>query len=103
TDQGLVVAFLVRIGDRPVFRAVLRSVAIVPLLDAVAARVLGRFLVERLSEGKRESVAVGVPLHRHVERFAGVTNALEAAVLERAGLPAGAANDVDMAVARIER
>ena len=73
------------------------------MFETVAANVLGGFLLERLSEGEGQSFGVNVPGDRHLERFAGVTDALKTAVLERAGLPAGAADNVEMAVAPIER
>src|SRR5437667_6114535 len=101
-DFDRVVTFDIGIGNGPIFRPVLRGVAIVPLFDAVATGLLGGFLVERLSESERESVAVNVPGDRHIERLAGVTDALKTAVLKRAGLPPGAADDIKMAVARIE-
>src|SRR5439155_18164348 len=95
--------FLVGMCDRPVFRAVLRGVAIVPLLERVAANVLGGFLVERLSEGHRQSVAVNVPFDRHIQGLACVTDPLKTAILQRARLPTGAADHGEMAVARTER
>src|SRR5436190_18080023 len=95
--------FLIGMGDGPIFRAVLRGVTIIPLFDSVATQVFGRFLVERLRKRECESVAVSVPGDRHIERFAGETNALEAAILQRARLPPGAADHVEMTVSRIER
>src|SRR5439155_18511272 len=86
----------------PILRTVLRGVAIVPLLDSVAAGIFGGFLVQRLGKRERQPVAVSVPRDRHIERFAGVTDALKAAILKRARLPAGAPNYVEMAVARVE-
>src|ERR1051326_30477 len=98
-----VAAFLIGMGDGPIFRAVLGGVAVVPLFDAVTAGVFGGFPVERLRKRECQAVALSVPGDRYIERFASATDALEAAVLERAGLPAGAAHDVEMAVARVER
>src|SRR5262245_56284253 len=94
--------FFAWVGHRPVFRTILRRITIVPLLHAVAASVLRDLLVERLAEGERKAVSISMPCDRQIKWFACITNALKAAIPERACLPPGGANDVKMTIARIE-
>ena len=80
----------------------MRGVTIIPLFDSVAANIFGGFFFQRLGKRERQPVAVSVPGDRHVQWLAGVADALQTPVLEGAGLPTGAADHVEMAVARVE-
>src|SRR5437016_4149178 len=96
-------SLFLRIGHRPILGAVLGGVTIIPLMHGVAATVSRDGLVKRLSEGHGQTVAVGMPGNGQQHRFGSITNALQRAVLECAGLPAPAARDIEMPVDGIER
>src|SRR6185369_14298406 len=92
-----IAAFFVRVGHGVVLRAVGCGPPVVPLLDFDVGELHGSG-VERVGEGHGDLVFFHAQRFGAIERFAGVADALEAAVFLGGGGPAFEAADVKLAV-----
>ena len=102
THFDRIMSDFLRLRHRIVLRSVLRGVTIVPLFQPITFHVAGKFAVERFGESQAQTIFVDVKFDWHAQLFARVANPFKAAVPQRAGLPAGAAHDIEMAVAQVE-
>src|SRR5947199_173422 len=84
------------------WRAIGAAVAIVPALGEVIGGLRRGVAIDRTAEAQHHAVLVGVEADRQAHRIAGVAHALEAAVVDRVGSPAGHAGNIELAVAWIE-
>ena len=97
-----VAALPIGFGDFVIARAVAAGAAVVAHLGGVTAWIRGGGFVERFTESELHALFTGGVFHRHMQRFAGVAEAVKASGPMLVARPTKEAAGVKLAINRME-